>query len=57
MKRLILFFLGILLVNLTYSQDIVVEKVRNAISIGGEAKILIPMAEIKDLDLLANTIN
>lgn len=57
MKRLILFFLGILFVNLTYSQDIVIEKVRNEISIWGEAKILIPMAEIKNLDLLANTIN
>ncbi len=57
MKRLIVFLLGILFLNTAYSQGNALEKVRNAISISGEAKILIPINEIKDIDLLANTIN
>ncbi|MCK9163053.1 MAG: M14 family zinc carboxypeptidase [Bacteroidales bacterium] len=57
MKRIILFFIVIFSVHFAYSQETVIEKVRNDISIWGEAKILIPKDEIYDLNLLAHTIS
>lgn len=57
MKRLFIFLFAVFFINLTYSQENIVEKVRNEIEVWGEAKILIPKDNIKDLNILAKTIS
>ena len=57
MKRLFIFLFAVFFINLAYSQENIVEKVRNEIKVWGEAKILIPKNNIKDLNILAKTIS
>lgn len=56
MKKTFLLFFGLLAFNIAFSQSNVIEEIRREISIRGEAKILIPKSEIRDINLLANTI-
>lgn len=57
MKKIILLFIGIIFTHLAYSQETVIEEVGREISIWGEAKILIPMDKVYDINILANTIS
>lgn len=57
MKKIYLFLIAVLFINIAYSQSNVIEDVLNEIEKRGEARILISKDEVYDLNLLAKTIS
>lgn len=57
MKKIYLLFLTIFICQIVSAQSNIIDNVRNIINEKGEAKILIPKSEVKDINELANTIS
>lgn len=57
MKKIYLLFLAIFICPIVSAQSNIIDDVRNIINEKGEAKILIPKSEVKDINILANTIS